>query len=283
MSVDLPIGSQGAVNATVIRDVFVIIGGYGLEDFSSRTRALPPTAGYSGTGDLLKRVQGNEIQVPFGHQKRVIGLKGTLIDSDIEDAFDFIQGNFHPQGKLIVYGHSMGGAAALELCRKMDAEAPYYSEYSGLTKDRVSVERNEKAWGLHYFVPGAAQGGANPLNMPARVDLLVTVDAARGPASGSLERSIAKCVRTNLNYYQTTPYGTEASFGGPGAAQDGTKTIVWNHNLTGRSIPDPDSAVPAHPPTHITIDDQTNNTVIQAMQEAIRQKQVTDFWDVVAA
>lgn len=192
MSVDLPSGSRGAVNATVIRDVFVIIGGYGIENFSSRTKPLPATPAYSGSGDLLKRVQSNEVQVPLGHQKAVIGLKGTLIDSDVDDAFDFIQSNFHPLGKLIVYGHSMGGAAALELCRKMDAEAPFYSEYSGLTTDRISVESNAKAFGPHYFLPGAAQGGANPLNMPARLDLLVTVDAARGPTSGSLDRTIAK-------------------------------------------------------------------------------------------
>jgi pimeloyl-ACP methyl ester carboxylesterase len=279
MSVDLP-RSTKPLNATVIRDVFVIIGGYGAEDCSQRTDPLPATPAYSGTGDLLERVQGNKIKLPFGHQKKVIGLKGTIIDSDIDDAFDFIQSNFHPLGKLIVYGHSMGGAAALELCRKIDAEAPFYSEYSGLTTDRVSVERTPKAWGPHFFLPDPAMGGLNPLNMPVRVDLLVTVDAARGPRSGSLDRSIAKCVRTNLNYYQTIPYGFEKSFGGPSAAQDRDQTIVWNHDLTNRKIPDPDPSEAAHVPTHITIDEQTNNTVMLAMQEAVKQDQVTAFWDV---
>jgi dienelactone hydrolase len=147
MSVDLPDHSTGSVNATVIRDVFVILGGYGIEDASQRTDPLPATAAYSGTGDLLKRVQGIEIQVPFGHQKKVIGLKGTLIDSDIDDAFDFVRSNFHPLGKLIVYGHSMGGAAALELCRKIDDEASFYSEYSGLTADRISVVGRDESCG----------------------------------------------------------------------------------------------------------------------------------------
>jgi hypothetical protein len=277
MSCDLP-GATAAVRTAGVRDVLVIIGGYGVEDFSSNTKPLPATPAYSGSGDLYERVV-NMLAAPPGHQKKTIGLKGTLIDSDVRDGFDFIKRNFHPLGKLIIYGHSMGGAAALALCRKIDREASYYSEYSGLTMARVSVERNPKV-SSPLSLPGPIVAGANPLNLPTRVDLLVTVDAARGPTSGSLDRSIARCVRTNLNYYQTVPYGTERSYGGPNTALDGTKTIVWNHDLTGRKIRDPDPSKPPFAPTHVTIDEQTNNVVIDAMKKALVKAQVKDFMDV---
>ena len=279
MSVDFPApGSPTGINTSAIRDVFVIIGGYALEDFGSPTNPLPPTPAYSGTGDLYERVLKSLVP-PGGHQKKAIGLKGTAIDGDVRDSFEFIKINFHPMGKLIIYGHSMGGAAALALCRKIDLEAPYYSEYSGLTASRISVERTPKVWNQPSF-PAPAVAGSNPLNMPTRVDLLITVDAARGPTSGSLDRTIAKCVRTNLNYYQTIPHGWEKSFGGPNAALDRSKTIVWNHDLTGRIIPDPNPALPPHAPTHITIDEQTNNVAMEAIKKALNTNQLKDFMDV---
>jgi hypothetical protein len=278
MSVDFPApGFPTAVNARSVRDLFVIIGGYGAEDSSSPTKPLPATPAYSGAGDLLERVQ-KLIPSP-GHQNKVIGLKGTLIDSDVGAGFDFIKSNFHPLGKLIIYGTSMGGAAALALCRKIDIEGPYYSEYSGLTTSRVSAERTPKIWNS-LNIPAPSVAGSNPLNMPTRVDLLITVDAARGPTSASLDRTVGKCVRTNLNYYQTTPHGLEKSFGGPNAALDPSKTVVWNHDLTGRIIPDPDPARPPHAPTHITIDEQTNNVAMAAIKKALKVTQLKDFMDV---
>ena len=302
MSVDLaPQGQPRSLS--LIADVFIIIGGYASEDIGRRTQPLPPTPSYSGTGDLYKRVLSDEVKVAPGHVKRVIGLKGTLIDDDLDKAYRFFVDNFDPRGKVIVYGHSIGGAAVLELCRMVTALVPYYSFETGLTYSSTMSLPSSANWDYRWShpnitltppptgrqVPMANQATPpetmnRPLsrnNAVTRIDLLVTVDAARGPWSSSLNRSIAECVRTNLNYYQTTPHGTEKSFGGPNEARDNTKTVVWNHDLTGRSIPDPDPSKPPSPPTHITIDDQTNNTVIAAIQKALLVRHFTEFMDVL--
>jgi hypothetical protein len=264
-----------------IRDLFVIIGGWAQEDAvsSDADPSLPPTPAYSASGDLLKRVQGTELTLPSGHTKLAKGLKGRMLDTDVDAAFEFISNNYDPRGKLIVAGHSMGGAAAHRLCRKIDKDGPFWDPYfPGLTTSGVSAVGAPKASGV-TILPSPAIGGVSRPNPRVRVDLLVTVDAARGNISDSLDRSVGRCVRTNLNYYQTTKKNIEKSCGGPNSALDPKQTIVWNHDLTGRSLPDPDPAKPAHTPDHYSILAQLNNTIMKIFQQALEVTQVTDFWD----
>jgi hypothetical protein len=63
-----------------VRDVFILIGGWASEEAfeSSPAPTMPPTPTYSLTADLLKRVLSNELTLPSGHEKRVIGLKGRI-------------------------------------------------------------------------------------------------------------------------------------------------------------------------------------------------------------
>src|ERR1700722_20390144 len=129
MSVDISTASgTGLPSQGPIRDIFVIIGGWAMSEEWNRSDAtpLPPTPSYSASGDLLKRVQGSELAPMPSHVKEVIGLKGRVIDLDVDAAFQFIKAKFDPRGKLIIHGHSMGGAAAHRLCRKVDNEGPFY-------------------------------------------------------------------------------------------------------------------------------------------------------------
>jgi hypothetical protein len=279
MSVDLPaipgsrLPSQGP-----IRDTFVIIGGWAMsEDWTnSNATPMPPTPAYSASGDLLRRVQGGELTLPPGHEKVVIGLKGRLLDIDVDEALAFIQRNFDPRGKLIIHGHSMGGAAVHRLCRKIDEIAPFYAPTTGFSMlPHSSPDTTQPNWSYQWSeapkvpTPPPISRMSPPSSLPpianaaVRVDLLVTVDAATGNTSSSLDRSVGRCVRTNLNYYQTTRKNIEKSFGGPNQAIDPNSTIVWNHDLTHRTLPSPDPSKPAQQPDHYSIQAQLNNLIMR--------------------
>lgn len=63
------------------------------------------------------------------------------------------------------------------------------------------------------------------------VDLLLTVDAAKGPASPTVDRKVPDNVKQNVNFYQTGASGI-GSRGDPNRASNSYKTEVVNANLT---------------------------------------------------
>jgi hypothetical protein len=277
-----------------IINTFVIIGGWASSEDWSKSDAtpMPPTAAYSASADLLRRVQSSELSLPPGQDKVAIGLKGRMMDIDVDKALDFIKDKFDPRGKLIIHGHSMGGAAVLRLCRKIDREIPFYGGPTGFTTQAAYADATQPNWAYQWSeppkvpTPPPIQKMTPPSDSPlpqanatVRVDLLVTVDAAIGNLSQNLNRSVGRCVRTNLNYYQTTRKGVEKSFGGPNRALAPTKTIVWNHDLTNRMLPSPDPSKPSQTPDHYSIQAQLNNLIMKIFQEALKVNQVTDFWN----
>jgi hypothetical protein len=274
----------------VIADLIIIIGGYASEDAgNSEIKPLPAMPQYSASGDLLRRVQGGELTPASGHVIQPLGLKGQMIDTDVQAAVAFIQNAFDPRGKLILCGHSMGGAAVQDVCRALDSTPFWDPTRNSLTAvPNVQGDLYRRGLGLSPTKPGQLppQALPNPSNASyitnprIAVDLLLTTDAAIGNFSSFMDRSIARCVRTNLNYYQTKRKDYERSCGGPNVARDQNSTIVWNHDLTNRAIPDADLTKPAHTPDHQSIQAQLNNMYMKIMQQALTTDRVTDYWDI---
>jgi hypothetical protein len=287
MSVDFP-PNYGSIYAGVdpsmpIKDVFVLIGGFDL-----KMQLVPfynpdmrPDPGYSSTAALLGRVQGGDIPNKPSHEKAVLGIIGTYTEGAIDKAMSFIKENFHPQGKLIIHGHSMGGVDVLKLSRKMDGLFYDFVNQQVTTAafhDPVATPpwmewRLEKSYReQHASDPRVTRTSfQQPYpNGNLRVDLLVTVDAALGGSSAAIDRTVGRCVRTNLNYYQTNAKPEqEKSVGGPNRAVDPSATIVWNQDLTPLLLASPDPAKAPAFPDHYSIQAQVNNLLIKAFLKAL--------------
>ena len=82
-----------------------------------------------------------------------------------------------------------------------------------------------------------------------------------------------------LNYYQTVRKNIEKSRGGSNKAIAPNETILWNHDLTDRALPDPDASKPPSKPDHYSIQAQLNNLIMKIFLQALTVKQVTDFWE----
>jgi hypothetical protein len=181
------------------------------------------------------------MRLPPQHSVRILSLQGTLVESGpVEQGLAFIRRGFHPAARIIIYGYSAGGMNAMDLARLIQTQSTYYGLSSGrLYPWVVELPR------LRDQTSGEALGAV-------RVDLLVTVDAASGPTSGSVNRSVPQCVRRNLNFYQTTS-SRVGSHGGPNQAVDSNATVVQNFDLTGDA-------------SHDSMDERTNDRVLDAIQ-----------------
>jgi len=181
------------------------------------------------------------MQLPRSHRVRVLSLQGTLFDDQpVEDGLDFIQRGFHPSAKIIIYGYSAGGANAMDLARLIQSVSTYYSFSS----------RRFYPWIVE--LPRLRQQMSAETLGAVRVDLLITVDAASGPATALVSRSVPQCVRRNLNFYQTT-FSPVGSHGGPNQAVDSSATVVQNIDLTGEV-------------GHDAMDERTSGRVLDAIQ-----------------
>ena len=179
--------------------------------------------------------------MPF-HQTLIVALQGSLPSPlGVAKALSFIKHNFHPQGMLIIYGYSAGGTDAMALCRQVGVQMKAYGMTSGQTATSAQADALTKRK-IDEIVD-------------VRVDLLITVDAAAGPASARVNRIIPKCVRRNLNFYQTTE-SRIFSRGGRNYAEDSTLTQVDNVDLTSSA-------------EHSTIDDESNNQALAAIEACL--------------
>ena len=230
MSVDLFSSSAGGTAVSVpgpITDVIIIFGGWG-----GLSNAEPIVAGPgSGTSELYRSLRDLPTP-PGGNRREFLALTGSLKSSSgVNQGVAFLRRHFHPNGKVVIYGYSAGGTDALSLCRRINSEMRFY----GFTSRRlVSVK----------------QSGAEVFG-DVRVDLLITVDAASGPGSGGIDRSVPACVEHNLNFYQSTPSGI-ASRGWPNVPNSPTATRVDNTEITSTS--------------HADIDEDTNDRVLDAIR-----------------
>jgi hypothetical protein len=113
---------------------------------------------------------------------------------------------------------SSGGDCALNLCRAISRHKKYFW-HTDPTK-----------WGF------SASASTSSVIGQTCVDLLVTVDAARGYFSDGMDRSVAGCVASNENYYQLNKkWDQQLSHGAPNVADDPSFTKINNENFTPRA------------------------------------------------
>src|SRR5207249_3060202 len=142
-------------------------------------------------------------------------LAPLLYSNDVGQAYQFIRSNYDPRGRLVIYGYSAGGMNAMDLARKVGGGMAVYE--FGTKTFSPYMHGMSQAW-----FPGCPMG-------VVRVDLLVTVDAACGPTSGLMDRTIPRCVRRNLNFWQKFPSDTSSlpsgtSITGPRSSSSGVRS-----------------------------------------------------------
>lgn len=226
-------------------DVIIIFGGWGNTD-----NGEPLTANSTdGAGQVLSGV--NALVDPPTHPKQVLAIQGTLSGmGGVQQGLNFIRRNFHPRGRLIIYGYSAGGTDALALCRAIWREIPMFD-----CSSRSFATRRASLWTPNVWDREPSDSDRANLGS-VMVDLLVSVDGAAGPFSGMLDRSVPGIVRWNVNYFQTTPSPIR-SHGGPNSLIDAGTTRLKNVNLTGKAV-------------HGTIDEYTSTACVSAIDTVRR-------------
>jgi hypothetical protein len=237
MSVDLPsMGTPGSTLPPVrgpINDIIIIFGGWG------NVAGGDPLA--AGPGSSTSRLLLDVMALPPNlRTRKVLALEGSIRSGGVDQALSFIRANFHPSGSLIIYGYSAGGTDALALTRQIESTMSWYSYSSGRLLD---------VFGMEDRMSSDAMGAV-------RVDLLITVDAATGPLTVGLDRTVPPCVRVNLNFFQTTP-SRIMSHGGANVAVDPGATTVRNVAKSGAGV------------THGNMGELTNSEALEAIRKVL--------------
>jgi hypothetical protein len=222
-----------------ITDIFILFGGWGgiheKGEPWTPDRAAQLAKGKPGSAHVLEEVQ--KIKNP-GRALKVIAFAGSLWLNELRnpgsnsmaEALQFIRSNYDSMGKIVIYGYSAGGLDALELVNYIPGCMGYYLVSSGEFYGPAGAAQH---WGWRI--------GWRKEFVKVEVDLLVTVDAACGPSSGSMSRAIPGCVRKNINFFQTTPSDTPmapskwpvGSHGGPNKkGAHGDEKNIENHDVT---------------------------------------------------
>jgi RHS repeat-associated protein len=133
-------------------------------------------------------------------------------------------------------------------------------------KSNYNVDNGEQVTGGKLVIEGYSYGGvlANHLSERLKaenisVNLLVTVDAAAGPASKDVNRTVPSNVEKNLNIYQTEPSAI-GSHGGANKAENSNKTKVANVDVT------------KYTNQHGKIDDHSQKTVVNKVLEELNKR-----------
>ncbi|APR78679.1 Hypothetical protein A7982_04026 [Minicystis rosea] len=262
MSIDLIVGERrqssrvfnsASVSAAVesiaprsVTDLVVVYGGWGASEGGQPLGTGGESTGTTQLVDRLKAIRSTQ-----GHHVLVRAWQGSLRTGLAGAAEDFVRSAFHPLGKLIITGYSVGGFNAMAL-----AQSLFYAGYYNV---------NRRTW-QQYYSPSADR--TREVVGIARVDLLVTIDAAQGYMSDANSRRVAPSVRKNINIFQTNPSGRDfgtgvalapRSHGGPNTAMDEAATLVENRDWTSRYAGAPNEG-------HGSID----NDAIEATVAAVR-------------
>ena len=232
-----------------VTDLIVVYGGWG---GSEGGQPLDAGGESTGTTQLVNRLKA--IRSGTGHHVVVRAWQGMLRTGLAGAGEDFVRSAFHPLGKLIITGYSVGGFNAMSL-----AQSLFYAGYYNV---------NRRTW-QQYYSPSADR--SRDVVGIARVDLLVTVAAAQGYMSDANSRRVAPSVRKNINIYQTHASGRDfgtgvalvpRSHGGPNTAMDESATLVENRDWSARYANAPNDG-------HGTIDNDAIESVVAAVRSEL--------------
>jgi RHS repeat-associated protein len=163
----------------------------------------------------------------------------------------------------------------------------FYSQYWGTDpEDKKSLDNSTQAAydfilgnynkdakgndikGGRILIYGYSYGGVMAMHLSDRlksaglsVDVLFTVDAAAGPETDEVDRTIGSNVEFNVNHYQTEssgPLGLIGSHGAANSRDDGTKKGIFNNQYSSVE--------------HDNIDDFTKQDVIRSMLFRLNMK-----------
>ncbi len=199
-----------------------------------------------------------------------------FIDPDGRDPILIVfTGGVSGDGKLQTNFNSLGTAGKIAQSGvdanstvKAGVFAPGYRDKDAVSNAYNFLTKNHSK-GDKIVIYGYSHGGVAAENLTEKlkaggydVDLLITVDAAYGPVSGSLDRDISDNVGINVNEYQTT----NSPIGSRGDKNSGSSsTQIFNINV-GDLVDDV---------THGNIDEATydyNSSLIKTIFSGKRQK-----------
>lgn len=247
--------AMDGVSSWPVKSVIVVFGGWGV---AKAGEVLDLNGETTGTTLLIKALKA--LKPADGTSFVIRAFNGALTEENTaeQNILRTISADFHPLGKLIVIGYSAGGFSAMRTAYQLGMSHPCYDTTTrSFSPFLVPIDqKNGKIKTVYGF---------------ARIDLLVTIDAADGPLSGVTNRRVWPSVRRNLNIYQTagssrkgssgSHYGVY-SHGGPNTAFDSSVTEVKNIDWTSKYSADPGEG-------HVTIDDDSIADVTQAVREEL--------------
>jgi hypothetical protein len=184
-----------------------------------------------------------------------------------------------------VFGQEDAGDVAPDIIKQVQEQhlnkeggkgQAFYSQYWGTDpEDKESLDKATQAAydfvllnynkdtegkdikGGRILLYGYSYGGVMATHLADRlksaglvVDILYTVDAAAGPETDEVDRTVGSNVRSNLNYYQTKA-SIVGSHGAANSAEDASKTKIYQAQL--KSV------------EHSKIDDFTKQSIIRSM------------------
>ena len=143
-----------------------------------------------------------------------------------------------------------------------DLDKATQAAYDYIT-DNYNINNGEAVEGGRIVIEGYSFGGILASHLSKRLDkngvsveLLITIDAAAGPSSAFVDRTVSPNVKENQNFYQTTR-STVLSRGKENKAVNATKTSVVNTDMSKNS-------------NHSSIDDNTLDNIIQMITKKLK-------------
>ena len=174
---------------------------------------------------------------------RLRDFHGSMSDENVyERSFEYIRRNFSEKGKLIIYGYSMGGTNAINLCNFIRNNHMYF--------------QNGKFGGYRSGVGGE-------YNFEVAIDLLITIDAYDGKRAKA-GRGIPQNVFRNINIYQTYSQEVTGSRGDRNWKRH-QNTIICNQDRTSWAKYKKEGSN-----SHAIIDEDTNDLVFQKINHVIK-------------